>query len=175
MCCHGNLICKDKMNKRNNKILTDAVPIDKDLLKIGVWEPQVPNINDTSLSYTYFEQIIARWCYIKLFSGIDISCMFNDNRFSLISSDSAIFLLNFWFWKLLPMILKSLNATQGWLLSCVYKDVTFWVSPCQWEQHQLEFYCFFYSFYLCILDYHDNTFLTCFSCNKEYVFYSDGF
>ena len=95
MCCHGNLICKDKMNKRNNKILTDAVHIDKDLLKIGVREPQVPNTNDTSLSYTNFEQIIARWCYIKSFSGIDISCMFNDDRFSLISSDSAIFLLNF--------------------------------------------------------------------------------
>ena len=33
MCCHGNLIYKDKMNKRNNKILIDAVPIGKDLLK----------------------------------------------------------------------------------------------------------------------------------------------
>ena len=29
------------MNKRNNKILIDAVPIGKDLIKIGVSEPKV--------------------------------------------------------------------------------------------------------------------------------------
>ena len=40
MFCHGNFIYKDKMNKRN-KILIDAVPIGKDLLKIGVSEPKV--------------------------------------------------------------------------------------------------------------------------------------
>ena len=32
---------KDKVNKRNNEILIDAVPIGKDLLKIGVSEPKV--------------------------------------------------------------------------------------------------------------------------------------
>ena len=41
MCCHGNFICKGKMNKRNNKILINAVPIGKALLKIGVREPKV--------------------------------------------------------------------------------------------------------------------------------------
>ena len=35
------------MKKRNNKILTDAVPIGKDLLKIGVREPKVAKIDDT--------------------------------------------------------------------------------------------------------------------------------
>ena len=37
---------KDKMNKRNNEILIDAVPIDKDLLKIGVRGPKAANIDD---------------------------------------------------------------------------------------------------------------------------------
>ena len=66
-----------KMNKRNNKILIDAVPIGKDLLKIGVREPKVAKIDDTIIS----EQII--------------SCVFSDDRVSLISSDATIFLLNF--------------------------------------------------------------------------------
>ena len=48
------------MNKRNNKILIDAVPIGKDLLKIGVREPKVANINDALVCHTNFEQIIAR-------------------------------------------------------------------------------------------------------------------
>ena len=52
MCCHGNFICKDKMKKRNNKILTDAVPIGKDLLKIGVREPKVAKIDDTLVCLT---------------------------------------------------------------------------------------------------------------------------
>ena len=60
MCYHGNFIYKDKMNKRNNKILIDAVPIGKDLLKIGVREPKVANINDALVCHTNFEQIIAR-------------------------------------------------------------------------------------------------------------------
>ena len=34
------------MNKTNNKILINAVPIGKDLLKIGVREPKVANIDD---------------------------------------------------------------------------------------------------------------------------------
>ena len=46
MFCHGNLIYKDKMNQRN-KILINAVPIGKDLLKIGVSKPKVANIDDT--------------------------------------------------------------------------------------------------------------------------------
>ena len=66
-----------KMNKRNNKILIDAVPIGKDLLKIGVREPKVAKIDDTIIS----EQII--------------SCVFSDDRVSLISTDATIFLLNF--------------------------------------------------------------------------------
>ena len=65
------------MNQRNNKILIDAVPIGKDLLKIDVREPKVAKIDDTKIS----EQII--------------SCVFSDDRVSLISSDSTIFLLNF--------------------------------------------------------------------------------
>ena len=39
-----------KMNKRNNKTLIDAVPIGKDLLKIGVREPKVAKIDDTIIS-----------------------------------------------------------------------------------------------------------------------------
>ena len=35
------------MNKRINKILINAVPIGKDLLKIDVREPKVANIGDT--------------------------------------------------------------------------------------------------------------------------------
>ena len=34
------------MIKRNKKILVDAIPIGKDLLKIGVREPKVANIDD---------------------------------------------------------------------------------------------------------------------------------
>ena len=51
MCCHGNFIYKIKMSKRNNKILINAVPIGKDLLKIGVREPKEANINDTPVIY----------------------------------------------------------------------------------------------------------------------------
>ena len=43
----GAVIYKGKMNKRNNKILINAVPIGKDLLKTGVREPKVANVNDT--------------------------------------------------------------------------------------------------------------------------------
>ena len=52
MCCHGNFIYKDKMIKKNNTILIDAAPIDKDLLKIGVIEPKVANIDDTLVCLT---------------------------------------------------------------------------------------------------------------------------
>ena len=52
MCCHANFIYKDKMNKRSNKILIDAVPIGKDLLKIGVREPKVANVDDTLVCLT---------------------------------------------------------------------------------------------------------------------------
>ena len=40
------------MNKRNNQILTYAVPIGKNLLKVVVREPKVPNIDDTLVSLT---------------------------------------------------------------------------------------------------------------------------
>ena len=40
------------MNKRNNKILIDSTPIAKDLLKIGVREPKVANIDDTLVDYS---------------------------------------------------------------------------------------------------------------------------
>ena len=40
------------MNKRNNKILIDVVPTGKDLLKIGVREPKVANIDDTLVCVT---------------------------------------------------------------------------------------------------------------------------
>ena len=40
------------MIKKNNAILIDAVPIDKDLLKIGVIEPKVANIDDTLVCLT---------------------------------------------------------------------------------------------------------------------------
>ena len=52
MCCHGSFIYEGKMNKRNNKILINAVPIGKDFLKIGVTEPKVANINDTLVYLT---------------------------------------------------------------------------------------------------------------------------
>ena len=41
------LYTKVKMNKRNNKILINAAPIGKDLLKIGARDPKVANIDDT--------------------------------------------------------------------------------------------------------------------------------
>ena len=37
------------MNKRNNKILINVASISKDLLKIGVREPKVPNLDDVLL------------------------------------------------------------------------------------------------------------------------------
>ena len=40
------------MNKRNNKILINAVPIGKDLLKIYVRKPKLANIDDTLLYLT---------------------------------------------------------------------------------------------------------------------------
>ena len=40
------------MNKRNNKILINAVPIGKDLLKTGVREPKAANIDDTLVNLT---------------------------------------------------------------------------------------------------------------------------
>ena len=40
------------MNKRNNKIFVNAVPIGKDLLKIGVREPKVANMDDTLVYLT---------------------------------------------------------------------------------------------------------------------------
>ena len=52
MCCHGSFIYEGKMNKRNNKILINAVPIGKDFLKIGVTEPKVANIDDTLVYLT---------------------------------------------------------------------------------------------------------------------------
>ena len=52
MCCHGNFMYNGKMNKRNMKILINAVPIGKDLLKIGVREPNVSNTDDTLVYLT---------------------------------------------------------------------------------------------------------------------------
>ena len=43
---------KGKMNKRSNKILINPVPIGKDLLKIGVRETKVANIDDTLVYLT---------------------------------------------------------------------------------------------------------------------------
>ena len=40
------------MNKRNNKILINAVPIGKDLLKTSIREPKVANIDDTLVYLT---------------------------------------------------------------------------------------------------------------------------
>ena len=40
------------MNKRINKILINAVPIGKDLLKIDVKEPKVANIDDSLVYLT---------------------------------------------------------------------------------------------------------------------------
>ena len=40
------------MNKKNNEIVINAVPIGKDLLKIGVREPNVANIDDTLVYLT---------------------------------------------------------------------------------------------------------------------------
>ena len=52
LCRHAYFICQGKMNKRNNKILINAVPIGKDLLKIGVREPKVANVDDTLVYLT---------------------------------------------------------------------------------------------------------------------------
>ena len=40
------------MNKRTNKILINGVPIGKGLLKFGVREPKVANIDDTLVNPT---------------------------------------------------------------------------------------------------------------------------
>ena len=52
MCYHGSFIYKDKMSKRNNKILIDAVRIGKYLLKVGVRELKIANIDDTLVCLT---------------------------------------------------------------------------------------------------------------------------
>ena len=52
MCCHGNFMYNGKMNKRNKKIKINAVLIGKDLLKIGVREPKVSNIDDNLVYLT---------------------------------------------------------------------------------------------------------------------------
>ena len=44
---HGNFIYKSKINKSNNKIVINTVPIGKDSIKIDVREPKVANIDDT--------------------------------------------------------------------------------------------------------------------------------
>ena len=46
------------MNKRNNKILINAVPIGKDLLKKGVREPKIANIDDTLVYLTLYLTLI---------------------------------------------------------------------------------------------------------------------
>ena len=43
---------KGKINKRNNKILINDVPIGKDLLQIGVGVPNVANIDETLVYLT---------------------------------------------------------------------------------------------------------------------------
>ena len=93
MCCHGNFKCKDKMNKRNSKVLIDAVSIGKNLLKIGVRENNVANIDDTLVCLTPASN--CQMVLYKSVSGIFISSVFSDDCFSLTSSDSATFLLNF--------------------------------------------------------------------------------
>ena len=40
------------MNKRNYKILINAVPIGKDLLKTGIREPKDANVDDTQVYLT---------------------------------------------------------------------------------------------------------------------------
>ena len=52
MCCHGNFMYNGKINKRDKKIQINAVLIGKDLLKIGVREPKVSNIDDTLVYLT---------------------------------------------------------------------------------------------------------------------------
>ena len=52
MCCHGNFVCKGKVNKRNNKMLINTVAIDKELCKIDVRESKVANIDDTLVYLT---------------------------------------------------------------------------------------------------------------------------
>ena len=64
-------------------------PLERTCSKLGLERQSSKFRWYSSWSNTNFEQIIARWCYIKSFSGIDISCLFRGDRFSLISSDSA--------------------------------------------------------------------------------------
>ena len=46
---------------------------------------------------TNFEQIMARWCYIKSCSGIDISCVLSSSRVSLVFfSPNGKTQWNFW-------------------------------------------------------------------------------
>ena len=52
MCFHGSFMYNGKMNKRDKKIQINAVLIGKDLLKIGVREPKVSNIDDTLVYLT---------------------------------------------------------------------------------------------------------------------------
>ena len=49
---------KGKMNKRNNKILINDVPIGKDLLQIGVGVPNVANIDETLV---YLTPTLSKW------------------------------------------------------------------------------------------------------------------
>ena len=93
MCCDGSFICKDKMNKRNSKILIDAVSIGKKLLEIGVREPNAANIDDALVCLTPASN--CQMVFYKNVSGIFISSVFSEDCFSLTSSDSATFLLKF--------------------------------------------------------------------------------
>ena len=49
---------KGKINKRNNKILINDVPISKDLLQIGVGVPNVANIDETLV---YLTPTLSKW------------------------------------------------------------------------------------------------------------------
>ena len=49
---------KGKMNKRNNKILINDVPIGKDLLQIDVGVPNVANIDETLV---YLTPTLSKW------------------------------------------------------------------------------------------------------------------
>ena len=128
MCCYVDFIHKNKTNNKDSKIII-PFPLARTHSKLAL-EHKAANIDDALVSLTLTLSKYLPDCYYRQLSGIDISCLFSYDRFSLISSDSANFVLYFSFGKLLPMILKLLIVTHWWFyfFGIVYKDVTFCLS-----------------------------------------------
>ena len=90
MCCHGNLIYKDKMNKRNNEILIDAVPIGKDLLKKSHLYKHSQESNHPCVALSDFKIIGSNFQNQKFKRKIAESLLIREKRSSLNMQEMSI-------------------------------------------------------------------------------------